>query len=280
MLVVVNPLAGAAGKAQIAWLKQQLTQQQLTATWFSTTGNFVADRDAIAQAATTGVSVVVIGGDGTLHLVANAIAERDNTLALLPAGTGNDFARQFNYSKAQWRAAVFSDKISSIDLGKVDGRWFVNVAGIGFNAHVMNNLGQTKRLGKLSYTYAGLMSLFTAKLIRYRSNVWPELGMMLLLANGKHFGAGLTPAPMACLDDGQLELLWFTPQTHWQRVILFVNMLLKRHMGTRNVHHGRIAELFIEQEGYDIEADGEIVGRTPATITCCRRALSIKKAPL
>ncbi|ATD08438.1 YegS/Rv2252/BmrU family lipid kinase [Pseudoalteromonas piscicida] len=280
MLVVVNPLAGAEGKAQIAWLKQQLTQQQLTATWFNTTGNFVADRDAIAQAATAGVSVVVIGGDGTLHLVANAIAERDNTLALLPAGTGNDFARQFHYSKAQWRAAVFADQVTTIDLGKVDGRWFVNVAGIGFNAHVMNNLGQTKRLGKLSYTYAGLMSLFTAKLIRYHSNTWPEQGMMLLLANGKHFGAGLTPAPMACLDDGQLELLWFTPQTHWQRMVLFVNMLLKRHMGTRNVHHGRIAELFIEQEGYDIEADGEIVGRTPATITCCRQALSIKKAPL
>ncbi|WP_249122434.1 hypothetical protein [Pseudoalteromonas sp. A22] len=62
MLVVVNPLAGAEGKAQIAWLKQQLKQQQLTATWFNTTGNFVADRDAIAQAATAEVSVVVIGG--------------------------------------------------------------------------------------------------------------------------------------------------------------------------------------------------------------------------
>ncbi|MDW7551069.1 diacylglycerol/lipid kinase family protein [Pseudoalteromonas peptidolytica] len=279
MLVVVNPLSGAEGDAQIAWLKQQLKQQQITATWFNTTGNFVSDRDAIVKATTTGTTVVVIGGDGTLHLVANAIARRNNPLALLPAGTGNDFARQFNYSKAQWRAAVFSDQVTNIDLGKVDSRWFVNVAGVGFNAHVMNNLGQKKRLGKLSYTYAGLISLFSAKSICYHSKTWPEHGMMLLLANGKHFGAGLTPAPMASLNDGQLELLWFTPKTHWQRVVVFASMLLKRHIGAKNVHHDRITELCIAQAGYDIEADGEIVGCTPATITCCRQALSIKKAP-
>ncbi|PCK30103.1 diacylglycerol/lipid kinase family protein [Pseudoalteromonas piscicida] len=280
MLVVVNPLAGAEGKTQSAWLAQQLQQKKWMATWFYTTGNFVADRAAITQAATMHKSVVVIGGDGTLHLVANAIAELTNTLALLPAGTGNDFARQFTYSNEQWRAAVFSDQVVSIDLGKIAERWFVNVAGIGFNAHVMNNLGQKKRLGKLSYTCAGLMSLFTAKPIHYEMPEWPNTGMMLLLANGKHFGAGLTPAPMARLDDGRLELLWFTPGNHWQRVMLFIKMIFKRHMNDRGLHHKRVSVLHIAQPGYDVEADGELIGQTPVTITCHRQVLNIKKAPL
>ncbi|MEI5640125.1 MULTISPECIES: diacylglycerol/lipid kinase family protein [unclassified Pseudoalteromonas] len=279
MLVVVNPLAGPAAAQHIAWLEQQIKRKKCSVKWLYSSGNYASDCSIVAKLATTEDTVVVIGGDGTLNLVINAVANLACDIALLPAGTGNDFARQFQYSTEQWRNSVFSSHTMAIDLGRVNQHWFVNIAGVGFNAHVVSKLQQGKRLGRLSYTLAGLTALWSAKTMRLEHSDWPQQGMMLLAANGKHFAAGLTPAPMASIADGQLELIWFTPRTMWQRVGLFAAMLLGRHMKVTNVYHQPMRHFEVSEPGLPVEADGEIVATTPVEIRCYAGQIRIKKAP-
>ena len=279
MLVVVNPLAGRAATQHIAWLEQQIKRKKCSVKWFYSSGNYASDCSAVTKLATAEDTVVVIGGDGTLNLVVNAVAKLPCDIALLPAGTGNDFARQFQYSAEEWRSSVFSPQTMAVDLGRVDQRWFVNIAGVGFNAHVVGKLQQGKRLGRFSYITAGLAALFAAKTLRLAHPGWPQQGMMLLVANGKHFAGGLTPAPMASLADGHLELIWFTPKSIYQRVAVFAAMLFRRHMDSLHVYHQQAQRFEISEPGLAVEADGEIVATTPVEIRCYAGQIAIKKAP-
>ncbi|WP_440054650.1 diacylglycerol/lipid kinase family protein [Pseudoalteromonas sp. T1lg65] len=280
MLVVVKPEQNRQTELYKTWLKAELLKRKLSVRWFFTSGIFEQDKKAICTLAKHTEQVVVIGGDGTIHLVVNAIAELDCQLAILPAGTGNDFCRQFLYGTEQWRAAVFSDAVEQVDVGRVNQRWFINIAGVGFNAHVVDSLQTGKRFGKLSYIFAGAKALFFAPNIVVDDNTsQTRQCMMMLVANGRFFAAGIEPAAMASLSSGRLEQLWFTPRSKWQRCLLFLRLVLKSHLNTPWIKHQSCQQTFIATKGLTIEADGEIVGVTPARFECHRGRIKLKKAP-
>ncbi|QTH70261.1 diacylglycerol/lipid kinase family protein [Pseudoalteromonas xiamenensis] len=275
-LVVYKPSSGRQAQKHLQWLKRQEQKHQITWLWYGTTGEFETDCQTIRLLANTVTQVIVIGGDGTLHLVVNATVDMPCRLALLPAGTGNDFARQFPFSEAQWRDTVFSDKTQRMDLGKVGGCYFHNIGGVGFNAAVVEALSVKNKRHPLSYVTAGLSQLFCFAGVSLEldgRNAVPT--MMLVVANGRYFAAGLRPAPNNDNQDGQFELLLFKGCKGWQRVASFVGMLLQFHTSLPFVESWNSESITVRTVGLPIEADGELVGMTPATFECLPEKLQL-----
>ncbi|TMP78111.1 diacylglycerol kinase [Pseudoalteromonas phenolica] len=271
MLVVVKPNGEPGILKYKVWLEKECVLRNIECHWFYTSGSFGQDVLAIKSRLIDVKTVVVIGGDGTLHLVANAIAETDVALAVLPAGTGNDFSRQFNYNKQHWQSLVFSESTTKVDLGKINERYFINMAGIGFNAAVVKDMNTFKSRHKLSYIFSGIKQLFSFD--KVSSN---DVSLMAIFANGQYFAAGLKVAPSAHVKSGHLVKLHFKASHLLSRIWSFALMLIQQHEQSRFVSVETGTDFMITENGLIIEADGEIIGNTPAIIKCCPGALTIR----
>ncbi|WP_275424227.1 diacylglycerol/lipid kinase family protein [Pseudoalteromonas luteoviolacea] len=274
-MVVYGPHRGKKMLAHRAWLKKMAMQRQLNLQWYATCGCFDEDVAQVKLLLRDHQQVTVLGGDGTLNMVVNALFEgeqvsqsaSDKRMAILPCGTGNDFARSFGYSLAQWRSAVFSECSRQVDVGSVDQRYFINMAGIGFNAEVVESMAGEKRFGAMSYTFFGIAKLLTYSGMDVNIDGVKQSVMMCLFANGRHFAAGLTPTPSATLDSGALQMLTMPACSLPKRLLSFALMLVGLH--TRlpwvKVSSGQCFE--ISSQGAKIEADGELIAVTPARVT-------------
>jgi YegS/Rv2252/BmrU family lipid kinase len=170
--------------------------------------------------------VYAIGGDGTVNEVLNGVAGSDSSLAVIPAGCGNDYfkslAKYFpgkntpgkQVSKNRLLEMLVNGSELTIDMGKMNDRFFLNIASLGFDADVAHNCQKIKNLPFISGLFAYTLSVF-ATLISYKRNpvkitigeVTMEKNILLVaVANGKYYGGGMQPAPSAEMDDGFLDI--------------------------------------------------------------------------
>jgi YegS/Rv2252/BmrU family lipid kinase len=174
---------------------------------------------AIGRAVADGHDLVIVGGgDGTIGCAAGIIAGSDATLGVLPLGTANDFARTLEVpaDAVGACAALAHGDVVDVDLGRVDGRAFLNVASAGLSVGVTQALtpGLKRRLGPLAYPVATLRAYrrhqpFTARLEFPHGDREPlELDDLLQVAvgNGRHYGGGNTVSPNAGIDDHTLDV--------------------------------------------------------------------------
>lgn len=232
--------------------------------------------------------LVVGGGDGTIAAAAGAIAHTPVVLGVLPLGTANDFARTLEIPRELPGAVrnLVAGKVVDVDLGRVDGRAFVNVASVGLTVAVTAVLSPTlkKRLGPAAYVVAGLRAYrgftpFRARLEFPDDDLRPlELDGLLQVAigNGRHFGGGNTISPTASLDDHLLDIIAVqrgrrTAELAVARQIrsgALVEHDLVTHLTTRRVR-------LLTPEPHPINLDGEIVTQTPAEIVVERNAVLV-----
>ena len=161
--------------------------------------------------------VVAWGGDGTVNEVASALMHRDAALGIVPAGSGNGLARELGISlrpeEAIDTAVRGRDRV--IDVGELDGRPFVNLAGVGLPASVADLFARLAGRGLAGYALATARQLARYRSQRYtlvtegRSVERPAL--LIEVANGRQYGNGAVIAPRARLDDGQLDLVSVDP---------------------------------------------------------------------
>lgn len=164
--------------------------------------------------------IVAVGGDGTTSNVAHAILEsgRRVALGLVPGGTGCDLARSLDIPQndlTRCAEIVAGGKTRPIDVGKLEGRHFINVAGFGFDMAVLERSFRVKWLrGELLYLYCALLEMKAYPGFELRSELDGRPGpagnhMMVIVANAKKFGGGFAIAPDASLDDGRLDIVTF-----------------------------------------------------------------------
>ena len=222
--VVINPVAGVRGTLERAKVRAEWAMDLLAARGVDA-DVLISERPGhareLATAAAAGGARIVVawGGDGTVNEVAGALVGSDAALAVIPAGSGNGLARMLRIP-AEPRGAI--DNLLQaperlIDVGDIDGRVFVNVAGVGFDAHIaaaFAKLGRARR-GLLKYG-----AIVARELWRYDSRHYslalslqggapctPEgcTAFLLSFANGAQWGNGAVIAPAAALDDGLLD---------------------------------------------------------------------------
>lgn len=222
--IVINPVAGVRGTLERArrraeWAIGLLRSRGADADVFLSERHGHA-RELAAAAVAGGAEVVAAwGGDGTVNEVASALAGSDVALAVIPAGSGNGLARMLGVPADPRRAIdrFLQAPDRRIDVGEIDGRPFVNIAGVGFDAHVaaaFASLGRARR-GLIRYG-----AIVARELWRYDSRRYtlaltlregapcaPEgcTAFLLSFANGSQWGNGALIAPAASLDDGLLD---------------------------------------------------------------------------
>ncbi len=272
------------------WLYKECEKRQMQLDVFTTTGDFAADCVAITMLAEDHQRVVVVGGDGTLHLAVNALISNSCSLALLPQGTGNDFARGFACKISDWQASVFSQYEEAIDIGQVNNRYFINVAGVGFDAHVVKALQQHPTQSAFGYSFAAFKHLLSFKPTvltgLLAEQAIAQTNLITVFANHRYFGGGLAVAPKAQLNSGVVEC-YAMPARGWRaNLYCLIRLLLGNHQTIDGLIYKRVASAAITSVGQPIEADGELVGETPATIKVHPRAIRFcipmqgnKKAP-
>ena len=243
-------------------------------------------RDAVERGATR---LVVAGGDGTVSeavsglLLAERAAGRSAELAIVPLGTGRDFARLLGLG-ADLESAVArlsTGKKRAVDAGRVrcranDGservRCFLNIASIGLTAVSTQWLAEQSKRGPLSYVKSGIVGMLrhpmTPVTIRVDGRVAHQGPLTFAaIANGRYFGGGMKVAPAATIDDGALEVVVVPGMPILRLMRLFPALFIGRHVEDRRigVHRGAVVHAESAEEVW-MEADGEPIGKLPATI--------------
>lgn len=228
--------------------------------------------------------VIVGGGDGSMNAAASALAATQLPLGVLPLGTANDLARTLGIPVDLSQAAdiIAQGMLHRIDLGRVNDRYFFNVANIGLGVQVKNRLTNEnkRRWGIISYaqSFIGALSSFRpfkASIVcdSRRKN---HTSIQIAVGNGRHYGGGMTIADEAHIDDGTLYLYSVKPLSVWE---LFKCVFAFRSGQFKSRHpifldHGKDIEISTGRR-MAVTADGEQVSSTPAKFTIHRNAISV-----
>ena len=256
-LAIVNPVAGNGAGARIAsHIAADFRAQGMRVDVVRTPAPDEAARLAREGAADGYGVIIAVGGDGTANEVANGIAGSTAALALYPIGAGNDFARALGYPRRRRDVPRFlrGARRRAIDVGEVNGRVFVNAAGVGIDGHVAQRIAATSRVtGKaLGYFAGSLVGIATYRPQPMRVLVDGELHtgrfLAVVAANGTHFGSGMHVAPLASLDDGQFDVLLAGDLSRWSSLVALGKLYRGTHVDGKMIVMKRARALEIELE--------------------------------
>jgi YegS/Rv2252/BmrU family lipid kinase len=221
--IIINPISGGASPA-VARARAQLALAIVDAHGdpaevFVTEG--VGHARELAKAAVKRGARLVIawGGDGTINEVASALMFDVVPLGIIPAGSGNGLARELGVHPRPERAIAdaLAAEARPMDAGEIDGRFFVNIAGIGVDAYVASKFSLARRRGFLGYVGVTARALATYVPTHYRitsgGTQIDAHAILVTIANSAQFGNGALIAPGARVDDGLLDLVVIEEQS-------------------------------------------------------------------
>jgi YegS/Rv2252/BmrU family lipid kinase len=226
--------------------------------------------------------VVAVGGDGTINEVVNGIAGTDAVLGVVPLGTVNVFALELGIPTDLGAAAsiILGSKTKQIDLACANGRYFVQLAGVGFDAETVQatDFNTKKRIGPLSYILAAarVAAQEPPTLTVKTGNGHEEKGCCVLVGNGRYYGGPFEFFPGAQPDDGWLEVCVFKRRSHMDLLHYFQGILCGTHTKFEDVEYFRARNISVESEHQvPMEVDGELAGCTPVEFTISGHRLKV-----
>ncbi len=224
------------------------------------------------------VRIYAVGGDGTLNEVVNGMAGSKSELGIIPCGSGNDAARLL-YPVTDpiklIKVLPASDSIP-VDLGKLNEKYFINIASIGFDAEVVINTNYFKKMplvsGSTAYILGVLTTLIKCKKHKLKitlddnSPVEKEF-LLSMFANGTFYGGGMKAAPSAKIDDGILDF-YLVDSLPRLKILKFFPLFQKgQHETMKEVAHIRGMKALVESDiPFPVNVDGEVHMETRVTI--------------
>ncbi|MBA7614051.1 Diacylglycerol kinase [subsurface metagenome] len=295
--VIVNPVAGARSTRR-KWpvINRLLKRVGLTFDFDYTEGVGHAIELARAAASDGYRYLVAVGGDGTVNEVANGILHSTNAattaLGVVSTGTGSDFARSAGLARDYTIACanLTSPKRLSIDVGVVEyqsggetrERFFVNTAGVGFDAAVVK---ETERLpkffgGTIPYLAGLLRTLVVYKnkpvVVKIGDEVERGRVLNVVVANGGYLGGGMHIVPEAELCDGLLDVAIVGDMGKFELLKELPKVYKGTHVNHPKFKMKKAAHATIESpETMLVYADGELLGECPASFRVVPAALSL-----
>ncbi len=228
--------------------------------------------------------VVIGGGDGTFNLALDALLEIKRPVGLLPLGTANDLARSLDIPEDLERAfaIVVDGKTRHIDISRANDVSFVNAIGMGLGPQMTREMdGETKsRLGVLAYL-VGLVKAFRRQprfnaTVRVNGHEHICQCVQITVANGIHYGGGMTISEDAKLDDGKLDVVIVMHQSNLELLGNADSLRWGRARNADNIIHLRCSEIEIDAEPeMEVTADGEFLLTTPVHCSIEHAALEI-----
>ena len=240
-----------------------------------------------ALEARPGDALLVMGGDGMAHLGLNAAAGTEATLGLIPAGTGNDFARGVGVPRTVGEAVgvIVAGRTRTVDLASISNNTFPQryigaVVSTGYDARVNRSTNHIRlRLGALSYGYIALRELASFSPLRYDMVVdgvrRRQDAMLVAVSNTGIFGGGMRIAPEADPTDGLLDVTVVGPVARTTLLRLLPAMYSGAFVKHPCVEQLRVRSIELAGEGLFVMGDGEELGEVPVRVECVPGALKV-----
>jgi YegS/Rv2252/BmrU family lipid kinase len=311
-LVIVNPQSGggrtARGPAYVREVGAALDRRLGPTDVVITTHAGHAIELARVGAAEGRALIVAVGGDGTLHEVANGVLDAGGKTAVgfVGQGTGGDFRRTLgvDHRLDAYVEAIASGRDLAVDVGKVryvafDGatreRWFVNILSAGMGGLVDRYVASTTKAlgGTAAYLWASTRALAECQRARLRCTA--DLGgvreerrfdsFMVAICNGRYFGSGMHVAPMARPDDGRFEVVSIDAPSKLSFPGSMRRIYAATHLTAPGVQHFACDAITLDLENdrargvFLLDVDGEPLGGLPVEIKLVPRALVLRAPP-
>ncbi len=286
--LVVNPTSGKGrGKRYATTVAERLTQRGLSV-------RTIVGRDAIEaldlarQAVAEGLDgLVVLGGDGMVHLGVQVVAGSPLPLGIIAAGTGNDFARLLGlpiHEPVQGADLVADWAVRTIDAGRVlhhsEERWFAGVLSSGFDSLVNERANRmTWPRGRMRYNVAIVAELSVFKALPFTLDLDGERmeteAMLVAVGNGQSYGGGMRVCPGALVDDGLLTVTVLSKISKPEFLRVFPTVYKGTHINhpAVSVHTARRVDL--TSPGAMAYADGERIAALPLAVEAVPGALKV-----
>ncbi len=251
--------------------------------------------------------IIACGGDGTINEVANGILQtgEDVELGIMPAGTGGDFRRSLGISSMPREAAkqLQTGKTKLIDVGRVTffnhegeqvSRYFLNVASFGLSASINSRVKQKGEFqwipsevirGKTKFALSTLQEIFDTdfKMIRVKIDGKEEKTLNTInfcVCNARFFGGGMKIAPNAKINDGYFDLVNIGDINTAKIILNGYKLYSGSHLELPEVKSTLVKKIevrsFDENATINIETDGELPGKLPATFEIVPKALKVR----
>lgn len=228
--------------------------------------------------------VVICGGDGTLNLAVREFDLGKGTLALIPTGSGDDFARVVGIPRKIRESCdvVIDGVVREVDVALANGIRYLGVAGLGFDSEVaeLANRGVPYLRGSAVYLYAifRVLPRFTPRPVRIRTEggVRDEQIMFAAIGNTRQYGGGIRITPDASIDDGLLDLCIVHRTTRVELLKTLPKAYTGAHVKSTFVEMARGREFHFESEQpMAVYADGEPLTKTPVSFGIAPQRLRI-----
>jgi len=213
-------------------------------------------------------TIFSVGGDGTLNEVVNGIANSNIKLGIIPSGTGNDFYRTFKDLKE-----------NKIDLGKVNDRYFINVASLGLDAEIANYANELKKHNlpsKLIYILSLIHEYFLFKPINIDIDDINKDLTILTVCNAKYYGGGFKMAPLAKLNDGKFDVIDVMSLNKLEIINLISKLIRVKHIESDMVNFYRTDSIYVNfLVPLNCNIDGEIIKNTSFDFNIKKEAINV-----
>lgn len=282
--LILNPKAGnGIGVAYIPIIKKLFKDYDLTV--YKTKKK----KDATEQAKLSSNKydiIIAAGGDGTINEVINGLVNSRSSLGIIPIGTGNSFAAELKISLNFIKACqiIKKNKIKKFDLGKANNSYFLLWSGIGFDAHVLDNVQPLlkKILGITAYPLTAFQKLVDYKAPLMSITMDDKIkknGYFTVISNIKNYGRFFQFSPNADPFDGKLDVCILKKKPTFKKMLEYLMIISKKKKKKnydKDIDHFQAKKIKIDsKEKILIHTDAEIIGTTPVTIIVVPKAVSI-----
>jgi len=269
-LIIYNPVAGYFPGRRLTRVCQSLSRLGVEETIRETA--YRGDAEAFAAAASSKDFDVVVaaGGDGTINEVANGLAGSHLPLAIIPLGTANVLAAEIEIPRNVFAIArtIAAGETRRVQLGVINGRRFLMMAGLGFDAHVVANVNRTikQAVGKLAYVLQTAISAFTFPSPTYRVLIDGTCheAASVVIANGRRYGGSYTCTPDARIEVPEFHVCLFKNSGPLSVARYSAALTLGRVHRLPDIEIIRGTQVLVESPGGEpVQCDGDIATALP-----------------
>lgn len=287
---IVNPIAGGKKGKKIKnslplienRLKERNIEYKICLTEKKGDGKTLTEK-LIDEGAST---IIVVGGDGTLHEVINGFKDFDKvSLGIIPLGTGNDFANALNLSLDPVKAldAILDGTPTYVDFMQMPTVRGLNVIGMGLDVEVLKRYEKLKKKTKFGYTLCLLKTLLKFKCVDFsvleNDNEREFNSFIACIANGHCFGGGINICPTAKVEDNKLNFVAVSKVNKFVLVKLLIKLLGKKIHTAKQFYTSELEKIKIipKDKDYTINVDGELYDNIPFEIKIVSNTLKVVK---
>lgn len=284
ILFIINPKSGVLDKNRIVdTINEYLDSSKYNAEfqWTKYSGHsYKIAKEAVQR----NIPIVVsVGGDGSVHNTASGLVGTETILGILPIGSGNGFARHLQIPMHIPSAVITLNqlKIRDVDVGKINNKYFFNVAGFGFDGKISKLFAKSGKRGLLKYAQLVFKEFLRSKQqcfsVQLESGeIIKDQALMINMANASEFGNGFSISPLSNIQDGRLELVITKKPSIFSFPGILKKALKNQVHQSQYINTYRFKTIHVIEADKEFHADGEPVAvKFPATISVLPKALKV-----